>query len=80
MTKILYLKTQNVPHTPQNDDETKVLQIKLILILHTLRPLNYLGVQSKVNKNVWGIVIWGVELILPQKNYAPQNFPNFGAL
>jgi hypothetical protein len=39
-----------------------------------------LGVQSKVNKNVWGIVIWGVELILPQKNYAPQNFPNFGAL
>jgi hypothetical protein len=23
MTKILYLKTQNIPHTPQNDDETK---------------------------------------------------------
>lgn len=29
MTKILYLKTQNVPHTPQNDDETKSVANKI---------------------------------------------------
>ncbi len=80
MTKILYLETQNVPHTPQNNDETKGVANLINSYTPHTKAIKLPRVQRKVNLNVWGVVIWSVELTLPQKTCAPQNFHIFGAL
>jgi uncharacterized Fe-S radical SAM superfamily protein PflX len=57
MTKILYLETQNVPHTPQNNDETKGVANLINSYTPHTKAIKLPRVQRKVNLNVWGVVI-----------------------
>jgi len=80
ITKILYFKTQDVPHTPQNDDETKgVTNLINSYTPHTKAIKLPRGLKTKLIKVYGGLLFEVWSLLCPKKIMHHKVFPFFNA-